>query len=506
MSRSSLPTYPLALPLLFALGLAACAKDEDVPDDVQDSDSDSEPARWPACDLEATTQPISFVHVNDMHGHYNPDTEGVIPVARTRAYFEEVRAEQPYTLFTDGGDDYEKGSVVEALSDYASTREVTEALQYDVRVIGNHDFAWSQEELLRFAADPHAIVLASNIEYIGNDAMGYGAVEYAELQVGCVTVGFFGMVSGPWTAENTPLADDFYDEFPTNLDFVSVARRLIDAHRDDVDLLVAVNHLGLGDDVVLANQTEGIDVILGGHSHTPMFASNVVNDTIIIQAGSYSMFVGRLDLTFDLTAGKVSEHVWQLRALTSDLAIDDATEEEVAAILQTYGPTAFDEIGQLDNGQGTHGAAILATRAAMATLDIDGAFMGDSAAFNGIPAGPVSQQNLFDAYLIERQPPGEPSWNATYTADLSGADLKKLSGLGDSWASVLPDPIDDSTTYTITLPNYAAQFPQNHLPEGISLSNVAFAKETWEVLDAYTRLRTADCLHLDNDTPLAGCP
>ena len=72
-------------------------------------------------------------------------------------------------MFTGGGDDYEKGSVAEQLSEGQATLEVMRAMKLDVRVLGNHDFAWSAEHTATYSRDPHAIVLSSNIEYIGEN-------------------------------------------------------------------------------------------------------------------------------------------------------------------------------------------------------------------------------------------------------------------------------------------------------------------------------------------------
>ncbi|MFA5906308.1 MAG: metallophosphoesterase, partial [Desulfobacula sp.] len=120
-------------------------------------------SKWPSCDGHCTTQDISFVHVSDLHAQYNLDKNGSSPVGRIRGYYEQVKKENPFTLFTNAGDDYEKGSIAEELSRGKTTRQVVHALRYDVRTLGNHDFAWGIEELFRFSNDPSAVVLASNI-------------------------------------------------------------------------------------------------------------------------------------------------------------------------------------------------------------------------------------------------------------------------------------------------------------------------------------------------------
>ena len=94
--------------------------------------------------------------------------------------------------------------------------------------------------------------------------------------------------------------DFFPSDFPARWDWTERAREIVTAHRAEVDLLVCISHLGNGGDEALAAAVDGIDVILGAHSHTVLMREEVVNNTIIIQCGSSLGWVGRLDLDFDL--------------------------------------------------------------------------------------------------------------------------------------------------------------------------------------------------------------
>ena len=87
--------------------------------------------------------------------------------SRIKAYHKKALSESPYTLFTDGGDDYEKGTVAEQISQGLATDEAIKAMAFDLRVLGNHDYAWGPEKLLEFSQDENAIVLASNTRYEG---------------------------------------------------------------------------------------------------------------------------------------------------------------------------------------------------------------------------------------------------------------------------------------------------------------------------------------------------
>ena len=277
-------------------------------------------SKWPLCDDRSPTQKISFVHIADMHAHYNPDKDGSSPVGRIRGYYEQVKKENPFTLFTNAGDDYEKGSIAEELSQGQSTREVVNAMRYDVRTLGNHDFAWGVGELLQFSHDPSSLVLATNtklnrenIEPLRDISPGW--TDFAIMTVGCVKIGFLGLLSRPWDEKDRQYDGPFYSELPalqTDFHFVEAAREVIARHRQEVDVLVLVSHLGLEDDIILAEQTNGIDLILGGHTHATMTTPLRVRNTSIVHVGAFTENIGRFDIEYDLL-GPVHHMVYFLR-------------------------------------------------------------------------------------------------------------------------------------------------------------------------------------------------
>src|SRR6185312_4397974 len=115
--------------------------------------------RFPTCDASATTQQLTFVHVNDLHANYQLDANGVSPYAVLRGFYLATKAENPFTIFTSGGDEYEKGAVAEQMTEGLSTREILHGMNFDVRVLGNHDFGWNENEILEDARDPYSQVL-----------------------------------------------------------------------------------------------------------------------------------------------------------------------------------------------------------------------------------------------------------------------------------------------------------------------------------------------------------
>jgi len=314
---------------------------------------EGESPRWPACDSTARVQTLSFLHVSDIHAHYNPDGSGKSPPARLRGFYERTRQENPFTLFTNAGDDYEKGSIAEVLSRGRTTRQVVQAMRYDVCTIGNHDFAWGLEELLASSQDPYSTVVASNITMAGGQSgLRPGWANYAEFTVGCVRIGFFGLVSKPWNEKGEQHDGSYFPELRSDFRYVETAQEIIGRHRQDIELLVLVSHLGVYEDTRLAEQTEGIDLILGGHSHTLHTRPLKVKDTSIVHVGANAEHIGRLDIEYDLRDRRVRAHDFELVPNRDDrIEPDPVVSSAIAEILAPYREELAAELARIRSPQ-----------------------------------------------------------------------------------------------------------------------------------------------------------
>jgi 2',3'-cyclic-nucleotide 2'-phosphodiesterase (5'-nucleotidase family) len=113
------------------------------------------------------------------------------------------------------------------------------------------------------------------------------------------------------------------------LNAVKTAKELLKG-LSERDLVIALTHLGVKKDIKLAKSCPRINVIVGGHSHTALFEPLKVNDTIIVQAGAYAEYLGRLDL--EVTDGKV---VWYKGALIP-LSPDIEEDKQIASVIDEY--------------------------------------------------------------------------------------------------------------------------------------------------------------------------
>jgi len=459
-------------------------------------------SRWPVCDRGAASQQISFVHVADTHARYNPVPGGSSPLARIRGFVEQVSRENPYTVFTNAGDDYEKGSIAEELSQGRTTRQVVQSMQYDVRTIGNHDFAWGLEELLAFSHDPVAAVLASNTRMTGSapDTQP-GWVDYAELTVGCVKIGFFGLVSKPWNENGEQYDGPFYYQHPelqTDPHYVDISREIIARHRNEVDLLVLVSHLGIYDDIHLAEQTQGIDIILGGHTHTTMTKPQQINKTTIIHAGSHAETVGRFDLDYNLREKQIAgSHFFLVSNQYDETPVDEATDREINKIISPYQEAIHTNFARLNTSQSEKGMALIAARAAVETLKSDAAFVNPQSAWKGRLSGELTAQDVLEIFPVEREPAGESGVSSLYLISGTGADLLQARASLPDFAYWGPENINPAMTYTIALPKAQALCQQRYFGREISIAPPHSTGELWEAVVAFGRDQNSDNLSLD---------
>ena len=471
-----------------------------------DAETPTPQQKWPTCDSRPAIQKVSFVHVSDMHANYNPDADGVSPLSRVRGYYETVKKDNPFTVFTNSGDDYEKGSIAEELSHGRSTREVVQALGYDVRTLGNHDFAWGIKELLLFSNDPGAAVLSSNtrINRQFNSPLRdipAGFTDFTVLTVGCIRIGFFGLTARPYGIDGGQHNGPVYPDLPAlemDFDFVGIAKQIIAEHRQEVDVLVLVSHMGITDDIAVAEQTCGINLILGGHSHTTLEKSMRVKDTAIVHVGAQAEHIGRYDLSYDLGNKVIADSRFQLVANTlGKIQGDENMNKAVVNILSRYQRELHETVTEVKRDHGPRAMALIAARAAVQKLQIDAAFVDIGSVWQGWRSGGLTRQDILDAFRVEREPVGTPGTSSLYLQEVTGADLLHARTILKDAAYWGPAEIDPFTFYTLAMQKSQALNQQQLFARKIAIAPPRPVAELWEVVANFARDLSTASLTLD---------
>jgi 2',3'-cyclic-nucleotide 2'-phosphodiesterase (5'-nucleotidase family) len=459
----------------------------------------------PTCDANATEQSVRFVHVADLHARFGYEEQYF---SRIKAYYNQVASQTPHTLFTNGGDDYEKGTVAEQLSQGTATEEAIKAMQFDLRVVGNHDYAWGPEKLLSYSQDENAIVLASNTRYEAEQLQDFEGVGFAKVQVGCITLGVFGMTSVPWNELDEPIQDDpipdFIKQFKMSWQWQQIAQSIVNQYSDDVDYMIMLSHLGVGQDTDMATNVPGIDLVLGGHTHGGESYTTLDNGAIVLQPDFYAK--GITDLTLNFNLADKSSPVVDYKTIETDTIDerDEATKLAIDEIMGRYAPDAETEIAISENYPTDAQLAEITALAAKHSSTISAALLNPELVQKRWTPGTLTQEDFHKAFYVERQPSNTPGFNSIYKVTVSGSDLTTMFASQPDWFLLKPEDIQPTNNYEVALFKGAALNPDLFF-NSVTFSNVEPIAEAWWLLDKYARARTSQCLHLDSDTELYSC-
>lgn len=174
--------------------------------------------------------------------------------------------------------------------------EAMELMFYDMFNIGEQDLNFGADFLLDYTEDFHVPSMSANVVY---EDLGETVTESSRIVAfDNVTVGFIGVVSKEY--DGTILDSNVLNARRVAvLDETSALQGEIDKIKGEVDIVVAVAHVGLDDCKALAEETEGADVIICGHGDDRTDEPLLVNGTYIMKSGPNGEYVGRLVLKLD---------------------------------------------------------------------------------------------------------------------------------------------------------------------------------------------------------------
>ncbi len=243
---------------------------------------------------------LTILHTNDVHANY----EGTL--ARQTTLIKQIRGEGGNVLLVDAGDRF-LGTLFYKLYKGEMAQWAMNYQQYDAMAVGNHEFDDGPPVLAKFIRGAAFPVLSANLD-VSNDPDLKGLIKpWTVVEVGGEKVGIVGL-----TTEDV----DILSSPGPNVKVLPAVDSLKQAVRDltdqGVNKIIALTHLGYEVDKQIAAQVDGVDVIVGGHSHTCLGDvkgsagpyPTVVNSpsgqpVLIVQACSKLKYMGRLNVTFD---------------------------------------------------------------------------------------------------------------------------------------------------------------------------------------------------------------
>jgi 5'-nucleotidase/UDP-sugar diphosphatase len=257
---------------------------------------------------------LVLLHSNDMHGDFLSkvkDEKLIGGVSMLSGYVSKVREEEESVLYTIAGDMLQ-GSLIDTEFKGISTMEIMNHIAPDIVCIGNHEVDYGLPHLLfleKFAKFP---IITANL-YIKNQLTRLLAPSRI-LELDGLRVLFIGILTD--AVLDSIRTDKYIGSFVDIKDASIEVGKICNAYRTtDVDLTVLLTHIGFDNDCALAALLDpewGVDLIIGGHSHTILERPAEVNGIKIAQAGTGTVQIGRFDLEIDKESNHISSYSWTL--------------------------------------------------------------------------------------------------------------------------------------------------------------------------------------------------
>ncbi len=278
---------------------------------------------------------LVLLHSNDMHGDFlaeELDDKLVGGVSMLSGYVDKVRKEEPNTIYCIAGDMF-RGSIIDSEYKGLSTIEIMNALAPDVVTIGNHETDYGIAHLLFLEKCAKFPIINANLYIRTNQARLFKP--HAILEVDGMKILFIGILTEEVLAQTK--GDGLIGSFVGINEAAAEVGRICNAYNAiDIDFTVLLTHIGFEEDKRLAailDPAWGVDVIIGGHSHTFITEPAKVNDILIVQAGTGTDQIGRFDIVVDTDNNCVSEYKWQAVPINNEHCPRDP---EIDKLISSY--------------------------------------------------------------------------------------------------------------------------------------------------------------------------
>lgn len=409
----------------------------------------------------SSAERLVILHTNDTHSQIDPNDKNLGGVVRRMAIVDSVRRAEKNVMLVDAGDAVQ-GTLYFSLYGGEVERKVMNYMGYDIQILGNHEFDNGVEPLAEQWRQLKATLLTTNYDVRRTALAGlfrpYEIREFAGVKVAFIAINLDpkGMI-----ADKNAVGVTYLDAIKA-----ANATAWYLKHHEYADFVVALTHIGYGgmdrcSDEKLAANSEDIDVIIGGHSHTtinpanpksvPYRLVNAVGDTIVVtQTGKSGLYVG--ETTIDLDSRQVD-----YRLLQVDNRYDNRADKQLESIIAPYRHGVDSvysiKIGYASKTFDTAEPGLMNWMADFVESDaqricgtpVDLSIVNKGGIRTNLPQGDITQGRIMQIFPFD---------NKTVVIELSGADLldalNVMAGRGGDGVSREVKAVIDGATHKCT--------------------------------------------------------
>ena len=289
---------------------------------------------------------LTLLHSNDLHGDFlaeKVDEKLTGGVSMLSGYISKTRKEEKNVLYAISGDMF-KGSLIDQEYRGISTIEIMNLLAPDVVTLGNHEVDYGLAHLLFLEKCAKFPIINANMFLTSNNTRLFNS--HRIIEIDGMKIMFIGI-----------LTEDVL-EYTRNEKLISTLVGIKDAaeevgricmayQTEDIDLTVLLTHIGFENDQKLAAALDpdwGVDLIIGGHSHTLIDEPAVVAGIPIVQAAVGTDQIGRFDLVIDTDTNSIASYTWQLVPINADNCPRDLELEKVVHDYKSVTDAVYEQV------------------------------------------------------------------------------------------------------------------------------------------------------------------
>ncbi|MEP7146831.1 MAG: bifunctional UDP-sugar hydrolase/5'-nucleotidase [bacterium] len=297
---------------------------------------------------------ITILHWNDFHARNLPykvsrkdSASGedvsfyVGGTSNMLGYIKKLRDKN--TLLLNGGDDFQ-GSPISSITRGNSQIELLNLYNLDAFVIGNHEFDYGQYALDSALMKADFDYLSANV-FLKTKNKTFGK-PYVIKEINGIKCGVIGLTALDLMTLTIPKNVTDIEMLNTDSVIISAVKYL---KKKKCDVIILLTHVGVDNDKKLAEKfSKDVDIIIGGHSHTPLFKPLIQNGVIIAQAGSYARWLGKIDLKVDTKKDTIISYKGSLIETVMDSSIyDKSAQQQVENMVASIQGDLIKVIGKL---------------------------------------------------------------------------------------------------------------------------------------------------------------
>lgn len=369
---------------------------------------------------------LTILHSNDMHGDFlaeKLDEKLVGGVALLSGYVNKVRNEEKNVIYAIAGDMF-RGSVIDSEYRGASTIGIMNMLGPDVATIGNHEVDYGLTHLLFLEKCANFPIINANFHIKSNNKRLFQPYYIAHIDG--MKILFIGIITEDVLAQTKTeeMVGSFIDIGEAAEEIGNICNTY---NAIDIDFTVLLTHIGFEEDKKLAALLDpdwGVDVIIGGHSHTFVKEPAKVNDIYIVQAGTGTDQIGRFDIMVDTDRNAIDTFTWSIVPIDDTHCPRDEEMEKYISSFKEKTDSKYERIitrfvHQLTHPERTRETALgdLVADIMRDSLGIDLMLFGSGAIRNEAMGPVVKYADLVECF---------PYDDAAYLLRVTGAQLERM--------------------------------------------------------------------------------